>query len=391
MAIDKLALYNNALLNLGQRKLDNVTEDRPPRYYLDVAYDLGAVDFCLETARPLFARKTTELDSPAVSSEHALDQVHTLPADYLAVYAVYADDTLDTPIERYIIEGNTLACDHAVVYLRYVSDEDNETYTNWAVSFANVVSAYLAVQVSTKIAPDEYEKMVELFTEQVRVVSELDRVSEPEKRSSGATGTLTNTWRKIYNDALFVMGIEEITDNDDDSDRRAKLDRALDAGIVAELLEDVGWNFALSSVKSEYNPSVSPTWGYSYVHDVVTDLVRLHGIFADEHMRVPLKDYVEEEGQYMCNHTEIYVQYVDNAWLTTPDSWPTFFRRLVAAKMAKDAAGSIPEADTARADETYADRRSSAMSNNAVSSPPRKIFEGSWVRARGGTNLRGRP
>ena len=54
MAVDKLALYSNALTLLGQRSLSSLTEDRDVRYLLDGAYDLDAMtrdDMNLELLR----------------------------------------------------------------------------------------------------------------------------------------------------------------------------------------------------------------------------------------------------------------------------------------------------------------------------------------------------
>jgi len=168
MALDKLALYNNALLLIGQRKLSLITENRPSRHYLDGAYDLGAVDYCLEIVQPHFASKVVTLNTPATSSEHGLDSVHTLPTDYVKVVGIFSDEKLDQPVTRYIIEGNTIACEHAVIYVRYTSNLLAETYTNWAPSFARVVSSYLAREISIKAAPDEYKKIEQLLVENLQ-------------------------------------------------------------------------------------------------------------------------------------------------------------------------------------------------------------------------------
>ena len=83
---DKLTYFNSALTSLlGQEPLASISEDRPPQYYLNSAYDLGAVNYCLEVTKPVFARKTAKLATPAVSTDHDLDSVHTLPT-IISVY-----------------------------------------------------------------------------------------------------------------------------------------------------------------------------------------------------------------------------------------------------------------------------------------------------------------
>lgn len=393
MAVSKVQLYDNALLLLGQRKLTGLTEDREPRYLLDDAYDLDATAYCLEVTRPSFASKTAKLDSPTTSAIHDLDSVHTLPDDFITIVGVYSDAKLDQPISRYLIEANTLVCEYDTVYLRYTSDDHVDAFTDWSPSFTRVVSAYLAREICIKVNPKEYDTISNLFLDRVEVVKGLEAEKEPAKRSSATTVTLTNDWRKIYNDALLIMGLPEITSNTDDSNRRTKLDRALDAGIVLSLLEDIGWTFALDSTESTHTPSVEPAWGYTRAHAKPSDMVRLDGIYHDEYMQVPLKRYKDENNFFYTDEDTFYLQYVSNTWLSTPSSWPVFFKRLVAARMAADTALSLKNegADPDRALMTFADRESSAKSNDAISSPPRMLATGNWAGSRYKGNSRGRP
>ena len=393
MAVDQLKLYNNALLIIGQRELASLTEDREPRYLLDASWNLDAVEYCLEIIKPVFASKDVALSSPATSSVHGLDSVHTLPTDYITVIEVYSDNKLDQPITRYLIEGNTLVCEYDTVYLRYVSNDHVTSFTNWSASFTRVVSSYLAREICLKLTPKRYDEINDLFIDRIEAVKGLEAEKEPGQRSSVTTVTLTNDWRQIYNDALLIMGLDEITTNTDDSNRRTKLDRALDAGIVSETLEDTGWTFALTSTKIQYDPSVEPEWGYQRAHGKPVDIHRIVGLFHDEYMSQPLKAYIDEGSYFFNDQDEFFLQYISTDWLVNPSSWPTFFKRLVAARLAKDAAPSLrgEGADLENAKEVFEDRESSAKSNDAMSSPPRKLANGNWSSAlfRGG--YRGRP
>jgi len=393
MAIDKLSLYNNALLLIGQRRLQSLTEDREPRHLLDGAYDLGAIEYCLEVVKPVFSRKTAKLTSSTANPVHDLGNDFTLPSDYNTIVGVYSDALLDQEISRYIIEGNTLTCDFTTIYVRYISDDHVASFANWSNSFARVVSAYLGREISIKLAPSQYETIDELFTDRVEVSKQLDLEREPAKRSSVTTNTLTNDWRLIYNDALLIMGLDEITQNNDDSNRRTKLDRALDAGIVKDLLEDTGWTFAVTSTQSFFDPSVEPAWGYTRAHAKPSDLYRIVGLFYDEYMQQPLKLYQDEGKYFFTDEDEIIVSYISSSWLNTPANWPTFFRRLVAAKMAKDAAPSLKGegANIENAMAEHEDRESKAMSNDAMAAPPRKLAGGKWTSSRFKGGYRGRP
>lgn len=393
MAIDKLALYNNSLLLIGQRRLTGLTEDREPRYLLDDAYDLGAIEYCLEVVKPVFARKTKVISSTTASSEHDLDNVYTLPADYQSVVGVYSDSKLDQEISRYIIEGNTLSCEYQTIYLRYISNDYVTAFTNWSQAFTRVVSAFLAREISVKLAPNRTEEIDAKLLDRIDVAKGLDKDIEPEVRSSATTNTLTNDWRLIFNDALLIMGLDEITANTGDSNRRTKLDRALDAGIVSEVLEMTGWTFAVTTTKSQYDPSVEPAWGYTRAHEKPAKMHRIDGLFHDEYLRQPLKMYQDEGDFFYTDEDEFYLQYISTDFLTNPANWPTFFRRLVASKLAHDTSPSLRKegADVDNSIRVYEDRESKAKANDAMSAPPRKLAGGNWANSRFKGGYRGRP
>lgn len=391
MAIDQETVYVNALTLLGQRRLSSLTENREPRHVLDGIWNLGAVDYCLEIVQPTFAAKTTKLTSSTTSTEHDFDNVFTLPSDYISIVGVYSDANLDQEINRYIIEGLTLACNYSTIYVRYTSN--GYAISTWSASFARVVAGYLAREAADRLAPAKLEKLQQDFIDKVEAARSLESEKEPQLRSSKSVVTLSNAWRNIYNDALLIMGLDEITANDDDSNRRAKLDRALNANLVESLLEDTGWVFGLTSTKIEYNASVEPSWGYNRAHDKPSDLHRLNGIYHDEYMRSPLKYYMDEGNYWFTDEDTIYIQYISTSFLTNPSNWPAYFAKLVAARLAKDAAMSLAKegANVDYSNKEYEDRKSSAMSNDAMISPPRMISRGNWTSSRYRGNTRGRP
>jgi hypothetical protein len=388
MATTQLSLYNEALLLVGERELTTVSDAVEARYRLDTAYANG-VDYCLELVAPVFARKTSKLTTYTTSSVHAYDNVFTLPADYISMVELYSDEKLDQPISRYIIEGGTLACNYTTIYLRYITN--SYALTLWDRSFVQVVVAYLAMSVAPRIASDEVERITALFNERVNQAVALRQSKEPDKRSSNEGVTLTNDWRAIYNNALMILGLDEINSNTDDSDRKVKLDVARSSNLIEYLLEKTGWHWAIQSYQAQYNPSLEPEWGYNRVFDKPDDLHRLDGIFEDEMMQTPLKNY-KDEGEYIyTNINTIYIQFVSNGYLTTPSYWPSYFRRLVAAAMARDVAMSLG-VDPRIPATLYEEIEYEAKNIDIMQSPPRKISTGSWVRARySGYPYRGRP
>lgn len=392
LTTDWLNVYNHALFALGLDEITSTSTGLDRRSKLDRVFDTGLVSELLELIKPTFASTTTQLTAVSATS-YRYDNLFNVPSDLVAIIGVYADADLDDEVERYIIEGGSLFCDLSAVYIRYIEASTYAlTPSSWSPTFSRLVALKAAQRVAPIFAPERADVVAELVKEaQVEAVA-AERDRELENKPITPTVTLTNSWRRIYNDALSIMELEPLASNDSDADRKVKIDRVLDARLVESILEDIGWQFALTSVKLDYNSSVEPEWGYQYAFDKPSDLLRIEGVYGDEHLNSAIRAYHDEDGYILCNYSEIYLQYVSSDYLTTPDSWPAFFARLVAARMAKDAAGSIRQANTVRADEEYLRRYHNARTNDSLQSPSRVIRGGSWVKVRTtGLNSHNRP
>ncbi len=386
---DYLNVYNDAFILLGLDEIATINDDSDRRTKLDRVILNGAVDYCLEVTKPTFAKKTIVLNTPTTSPFHGLDSVHTLPSDYVSVVQPYSDDKLDQEVGRYLIEGNTLICEYDTIFFRYVSDAAATSL--WSPSFKRVLAAYLAREASVALNPEAFETINEELQLRIGAALALEAGKEPGKRPSASLITMTASWRKIFNDALLIMGLDEINENDDDSNRRAKLDRALDADLVESVLEDTGWHFGLTSTKSQFNPSIEPEFGYQRGHNHPTNLLVLYGIYSDEYMRDPHKLYQDEGEIFFTDLDDLYIQYVDIDFIANPGNWPAYFRKLIAARMAKDAANSLKGegADAVYSDKEYEKRLRKAMSADVMNAPPRILAPGNWTTARQRTGSRG--
>jgi hypothetical protein len=392
MALDKLGIYNNALQLIGERKLSSISENREPRRLLDSAYDFGAVNYCIEIVKPSFSRKTIKLTSSTTSESHDLDNVFDLPDDWISTVDVYSDSRLDQPIARYINEDRTIACEYDTIFVRYASSDNAESFIKWSPSFAHVVSTYLAREISTRLTPEEYDILDAKFSSRVEAALNIEKTKEPQRRSKASTTSLTQKWINIYNDALLIMGLEKITDANDDSFRRSTLDTAIDADLVEAALEDIGWHWALKSVRSEFNPSLEPDWGWARGHDKPDDMHRLEGVYYDEYFQRPLKTYLDEGEVFFTDEDEIFLQYVSSSFFNNPDGWAPSFRRLIGARLAKDCYMSLNPKAMNKVESEFDKRESAAKSIDVMQSPPRLIAEGSWVRSRNqGRSHRRRP
>lgn len=381
MAVTKLGIYNKALIKLGTSVLDTLVDDRDERHSLDAVYGLGALEYCLEVVKPIFARKTVASTGSATISGVTLAYTHTLPNDYVTIVGLYSDPELDQKVNRYVQEGSTLVCDYETVYLRYVHNSSTEA--DFTPGFVDVFVGYLTREIASTYRPDRYEEIdgaLQSLTEQV-IASEESK--EPMIRPAAEGSGLSLAWRAIYNDALLILGHDKIPAGDTDSPARVAMDTSVAAGVVDNVMEDTEWQFGVASIKSTYDPGVEPSWGYKYVHDRPDDLQRLAGIFTDEYMRHPLKNYIEEDGKYACDYQEIYIKYIDSDWNSQPSAWPRYFSRMVAAKIAVDVAPSVNPQLIDHASNTYRERKSAARTNDAIQSPPQVIHGGDWLRSRG--------
>lgn len=352
MAATKLGIYNNALTLLGERKLAGEYEARTPRYTLDDVWDLGAVDYCLELAKPRFANKTVALTSPAVSAEHAMDQVYTLPADYKTIVEVYSDDELSEPVDRYMIEGRTLVTDVATtVYLRYISN--SPPLSQWTPAFARMVSAFLAKETASKLNPSKIQETDKIWKERSALVLSLEDRKEEQRRPLVATQTLDAHWLEVYNGALRIIGLPEIVSDADDSNRRVALDYALGASFEAvdACIESSRPKFAVFTEELT-GSSTSTEHGYTDVHTFPAKYMSLIGVYQDNLLDQPISRYFIEGRTIATNYSTIYVRMLRND--STNSEWTPAFKRLVSAYLAKEVAPQLLTVDPALEPTVYA-------------------------------------
>lgn len=389
MAATKLSLYNDTLILLGERTLLTDTDDVPPRYDLDALYDNGAVDYCLEIVKPRYASIVKIVVGIAAQADTTFAWQVDLPdADFLALAkdaqgrpAVYLDGKYEQPVTRFVQEADYLLSDFQTLYIRYIVKHAASFLPIMPSSFGRVVSAYMARELAWKFDPDSEEHLQETLEKRIEVSMEVEINNEPQERGFTPI-VLTNEYRHIFNDALMLLKLDPIATNNDDSVRKNRLSLTLDAQLVEAVLEDSSWQFGLQSDQIFYDPAIDPAWGYKFVFEEPTGMHRLNGIYNDEFMRSPIRDYIHEDNKFFCSYQTIYIEYVSKDFLTTPQSWPAYFRRLVAARMAIDA--NIPGSDIQNAAIQYENRRKEAKSTDAMSGPPKTLSAGSWAKTRVG-------
>lgn len=387
-----LKVYNGALQLLGQPLITGTTDQSPARIAIDYLLnaDFSGVFPCIERTRPRFAMNTVTLSSSTPGSGHGYTNVFSLPADYLNIIDLHSDSTLDQKLNRYFIDGGTIATNYASAYLRYLQ---NDAATSlWSQGFLRYVCAYIANELKTEFARGESgaereatRKNITLaLEERYNYVWETEAVKEPEHRPAAPAFVLTSDWLPIYNRALMAMELPPILAITDDSERRHALDMANVARVVNTALSDQIWNFACTRALLTYDATYTATFGYQYRVATPATMHRIAQLSPDEYLQTPA-DYAIEGGYIMSNYSRLYIRYVTTAMLTTPASWPQYFCDFIAGELALMCQW-LPGVNKQNVRDQHKQWKLEAYATDKQRQPSGPIFPGSWVRSRGGSN-----
>lgn len=199
---------------------------------------------------------------------------------------------------------------------------------------------------------------------------------------------------KIYNGALLLCGDRQLSSLTEDREPRHLLDLVWNDGGARYCLEQAQWHFAMRASRLDYNPSISPSWGYQYAFDKPTDWVNTSGVFEDEYLTTPLTQYADEISYWFADRTEIFVKYVSDSTTYGMDlsRWPATFVEYVKAYFAGRIVHKIPGGSAkaefllgppGREDRGYVNRvLMIAKNKSAMTQPATFPARGTWARAR---------
>ena len=77
----------------------------------------------------------------------------------------------------------------------------------------------------------------------------------------------------IYNDALMICGERKLASLTEDREPRHLLDHVWDNNGVDACLEQAQWHFAMKTVRLDYDPSVTPEFGYNRAFEKPSDWI----------------------------------------------------------------------------------------------------------------------
>lgn len=191
-----------------------------------------------------------------------------------------------------------------------------------------------------------------------------------------------------FNRALMILGESPLTDLDEAEDREAGrvLLAIWDDGAVKACLEQGQWNFAIRSSLLEYNPSITPSFGYNYAFDMPDDWVRWAAICIDSRYRTPYDLYQIENDFLFCDQEQLYVRYVsdDTSYGFAYGLWPESFKQYVGSYLAARACYTLGKNENTlmRAEEYMRNCKYDARNKDILQEPSRTRQAGSVVRAR---------
>lgn len=161
----QLALYNGALIELGEATLASTSEDQKSRRVLDSVYSEVVAD-CVEAGAWNFALKTVEMDGDtglALSDTGGVFGYrygYAKPTDWVRTIQVSEDENFAAPLFDYADEDTFLFAQASTIYWKYVSNDTGYglDLNHWPQSFIRYVQIALAERACMAITQSETRK-----------------------------------------------------------------------------------------------------------------------------------------------------------------------------------------------------------------------------------------
>jgi hypothetical protein len=197
----------------------------------------------------------------------------------------------------------------------------------------------------------------------------------------------------VYNDALLLCGERGLATLTENVEGRYLLDQVWNSNGVDGCLEEAQWEFAMRTVRIDYDPGIEPDFGYNRAFDKPTDWILTSALCSDEFFRVPVLRYVDEAGFWFSDLDSLYVRYVSNdaSYGGNTALWPRSFTEFVAAhfaskiiiKISNDEARLRMFINPERPEHSIRGRALlNAKSRCAMAGPTSFLAQGQWSRSR---------
>ena len=140
----------------------------------------------------------------------------------------------------------------------------------------------------------------------------------------------------LYNAALLLSGEKFLATLSEDREPRRLLDAVWNTNGVQYCLEQAQWWFAMRTVMIDYDPAITPTFGYRKAFTKPTDYISTSAVCQDEYFNTPLTQHAFEIDHWYADITPIYVKYISNDanYGGNLSGWPATFADYVSAYFA---------------------------------------------------------
>ncbi len=197
---------------------------------------------------------------------------------------------------------------------------------------------------------------------------------------------MSTTRLKLYNDALTICGERILASLTENREPRRLLDHVWDNDGVKACLEQGQWRFAIRTTMRDYDPSITPEFGYQYAFQKPDDWVSTVGVCSDGFFRSPLNAYEDEEEFWYADLQTIYVRYVSNDSNYGGDlsKWTVAFADFAAAHFASKIIFKLTSDEKKRNSVIQWEERQlkRAKNHNAMGGPTQFPPAGSWSQSR---------
>ncbi len=192
----------------------------------------------------------------------------------------------------------------------------------------------------------------------------------------------------LYNGALEKIGDRQLASLTEDREPRYKLDDVWNRNAVKRCLQRGLWNFATRTQRMDFDPSITPAFGYQYAFQKPSDWLRTAAFSADEYFSEPWLHYTDESGYWWCDLEQVYIRYIsdDNQYGNDLSIWPENFTEYVEWYLGWRVLPSLTHLSTKR-EEVKKDMRDAlteAKATDAMDENMKRIPPGNWGQSRRG-------
>jgi len=192
----------------------------------------------------------------------------------------------------------------------------------------------------------------------------------------------------IYNATLILCGERKLASLTEDREPRRLLDDVWSGGAVKTCLEAGFWNFAMRSLKIEYDPSLDPEFGFTRAFSKPSDWVRTSVVSPEEYFTTKYKahQFADEAGYWWADVDTLYVKMVSDGanYGNNLGNWTEAFTRHVEIYLASRIVAKLTKSEKTEEKIEMKLKRSlaSLSAKDAMNEGTSIPEEGSWNRSR---------